>query len=60
MLWDKKRGTIVNDESTDILRMMNFGFGELADSAFDLYPADLREEIDALNARIYPRFDNGV
>ena len=60
VLWDRKRGTIVNNESADILRMMNSGFGELADSAYDLYPADLREEIDALNARIYPRFNNGV
>lgn len=60
VLWDKKRGTIVNNESADILRMMNSGFGELADSTYDLYPADLREEIEALNARIYPRFNNGV
>lgn len=60
VLWDKKRGTIVNNESADILRMMNSGFGDLADSTYDLYPADLAEEIDALNARIYPRFNNGV
>lgn len=60
VLWDRKRGTIVNNESADILRMMNSGFGNLADPTFDLYPADLREEIDALNARIYPRLNNGV
>jgi glutathionyl-hydroquinone reductase len=60
VLWDKKRGTIVNNESADILRMMNTGFGDLADPGVDLYPADLREEIDALNARIYPRLNNGV
>lgn len=60
VLWDKKRGTIVNNESADILRMMNSGFGDLADSAYDLYPTDLAEEIDALNARIYPRLNNGV
>jgi putative glutathione S-transferase len=60
VLWDKRRGTIVNNESADILRMLNSGFGELADPSFDLYPADLREEIDALNARIYPRLNNGV
>src|SRR5690606_3830895 len=52
VLWDKQRGTIVNNESADILRMMNAGFGDLADDRFDLYPADLREEIDAINARI--------
>ena len=60
VLWDKQRGTIVNNESADILRMLNSGFGELADDRFDLYPAELREEIDALNARIYPKLNNGV
>jgi putative glutathione S-transferase len=50
VLWDTQRGTIVNNESADILRMMNAGFGDLADDSFDLYPAGLREEIDALNA----------
>ncbi|ODT82400.1 MAG: glutathione-dependent reductase [Pelagibacterium sp. SCN 64-44] len=60
VLWDKKRGTIVNNESADILRMLNSGFGDLADPSYDFYPADLREEIDALNARIYPRLNNGV
>ncbi|MGP9790940.1 glutathione S-transferase family protein [Roseinatronobacter sp. NSM] len=60
VLWDKKRGTIVNNESADILRMLNSGFGELADDTFDLYPENLREEIDALNARVYPKLNNGV
>jgi putative glutathione S-transferase len=60
VLWDKQGNTIVNNESADILRMLNSGFGDLADSTYDLYPADLAEEIDALNARIYPRFNNGV
>jgi len=40
--------------------MMNSGFGDLADRGVDLYPADLREEIDPLNTRIYPRLNNGV
>ena len=43
VLWDKKRRTIVNNESADILRMLNSGFGALADAALDLYPADLAE-----------------
>ncbi|GKY88098.1 glutathione S-transferase family protein [Sinisalibacter aestuarii] len=60
VLWDKKRGTIVNNESADILRMLNSGFGDLANDSFDFYPADLREEIDALNARIYTGLNNGV
>jgi glutathionyl-hydroquinone reductase len=60
VLWDNKRGTIVNNESADILRIFNSGFGALADDALDLYPEDLRAKIDALNDRIYPRLNNGV
>ena len=59
VLWDKKLGTIVNNESADIVRMLNTGFGALA-SGPDLYPEVLRTEIDALNAEIYPRLNNGV
>ncbi|PLR23625.1 glutathione-dependent reductase [Pantoea endophytica] len=60
VLWDKKTQTIVNNESADILRMLNCGFGALADDRIDLYPEDLRAEIDALNESIYPRLNNGV
>ena len=60
VLWDKELRTIVNNESADILRMLNSGFGPLADDTVDLYPEDLRVEIDALNDRIYPRLNNGV
>lgn len=60
VLWDTVRGTIVNNESADILRMMNTGFGGLADDTIDLYPADLRDRIEALNDRIYPGLNNGV
>jgi glutathionyl-hydroquinone reductase len=60
VLWDKQLKTIVNNESADILRMFNSGFGDLASAEFDLYPEDLRREIDALNDKIYPRFNNGV
>ena len=60
VLWDKKQNTIVNNESADILRMLNSGFGDLASSEYDLYPEALRAEIDALNDYIYPRFNNGV
>ncbi len=59
VLWDKKTGTIVNNESADILRMMNAGFGSLATGP-DLYPEALRPEIDALNDAIYPALNNGV
>ncbi len=59
-LWDKERRTIVNNESADLLRMFNSGFGALADEAVDLYPQDLRAEIDALNGQVYPSLNNGV
>lgn len=60
VLWDKVLGTIVNNESADILRIFDAGFGVLADDGFVLYPEALRAEIDALNERIYPRLNNGV
>lgn len=60
VLWDKERGTIVNNESADILRILNSGFGDLAEKALDLYPEPLRPEIDRLNAALYERLNNGV
>lgn len=60
VLWDKKTRTIVNNESADIVRMLNSGFGDLASPLFDLYPPELRQEIDQLNSEIYPRLNNGV
>ena len=60
VLWDKKTGTIVNNESADILRILNSGFGALADDTVDLYPEKLRQDIDAWNERIYPALNNGV
>jgi len=59
VLWDKQQQTIVNNESADILRMLNSAFGE-ADDTFDLYPDDLRNDIDALNKTLYERLNNGV
>lgn len=59
VLWDKASGTIVSNESADIVRMFNSGFGPLA-SGPDLYPADLTAQIDALNDAIYPTLNNGV
>ena len=59
VLWDKAMGTIVSNESADILRMFDTGFGNLASGPV-LCPDDLRDQIDALNDRIYPRLNNGV
>lgn len=60
VLWDKKRKTIVSNESADIVRMLNSGFGALASSDIDLYPAAFSAEIDQLNDEIYPKLNNGV
>ncbi|SDB94935.1 glutathione S-transferase family protein [Acinetobacter boissieri] len=60
VLWDKKLKTIVNNESADILRMMNTGFGELASQEIDLYPLEYQSVIDDLNTKIYTNLNNGV
>lgn len=60
VLWDMKTRRIVNNESGDILRMLDQGFGALADDRVDLYPTDLRPEIDALDERIYDSLNNAV
>jgi putative glutathione S-transferase len=60
VLWDKETGRIVNNESADILRMMSTGFGDLASDEVDLYPAEHRDEIDALNKWTYETVNNGV
>ena len=60
LLWDRRRATIVSNESADILRMLDSGFGDLADDDLVLCPADLKAEIEELNAWIYPSLNNGV
>ena len=60
VLWDKKTKTIVSNESSEIIRMMNSAFDGVGAAAGDYYPPDLRGEIDALNGRIYPDVNNGV
>ena len=60
-LWDRRTGQVVSNESADIVRMLNAEFAAFADPAApDLYPPDLRQEIDALNERIYATVNNGV
>jgi len=59
-LWDKERGTIVSNESADIIRMLNSAFDAYGDAARDFYPEDLRGEIDATNERVYETVNNGV
>lgn len=59
VLWDRKHQTIVNNESAELIRMLNSDFGALA-SGPDFYPEPLRDEIDAVNARVYDAINNGV
>jgi putative glutathione S-transferase len=59
-LWDTKTDTIVNNESADIVRMLDTAFEELVPGKPQLYPADLAGKIDALNAEIYEPLNNGV
>jgi len=60
VLWDKERRTIVNNESSEIIRMLNGAFAPLGAGGSDLYPAALRAEIDAVNAEVYANVNNGV
>lgn len=60
VLWDKKTGTIVSNESSEIIRMFNSEFNALTGNTDDYYPEALRGEIDAINARVYDDINNGV
>jgi len=60
VLWDKKTNTIVSNESAEIIRMFNSAFNELTGNTDDYYPEALRENIDAINARVYDDINNGV
>ncbi len=60
VLWDKKRRTIVNNESSEIIRMFNSVFDEWGRADVDFYPEALRDEIDAINKTVYDNINNGV
>lgn len=60
VLWDKTKKTIVNNESSEIILMLNSEFDEFGDSSLDFYPGDLRSEIDQINDDIYHNINNGV
>jgi putative glutathione S-transferase len=60
VLWDKKRKTIVNNESSEIIRMLNSAFDAFTNVRTDYYPEPLRAKIDKLNDLIYPNINNGV
>ncbi|PKU80063.1 uncharacterized protein LOC110112429 [Dendrobium catenatum] len=61
VLWDKKLKTIVNNESSEIIRMFNTEFNEIAENAdLDLYPSHLQAVIDEVNELVYDSINNGV
>jgi glutathionyl-hydroquinone reductase len=59
-LWDKKTKRIVNNESSEIIRMFNSEFNAITGDTADFYPPGLRAEIDAVNERVYHNVNNGV
>jgi glutathionyl-hydroquinone reductase len=60
VLWDRRAKTIVNNESSEIIRMMNSEFDEIGNAALDLYPPALRSAIDETNGFVYDAINNGV
>ena len=60
VLWDKKEKTIVSNESSEIIRMLNSAFDEWGGASLDFYPQELRGDIDAVNELVYPSINNGV
>ena len=60
VLWDKERETIVSNESSEIIRMLNSAFNAITGNTADYWPEDLREAIAPINERIYDTFNNGV
>ena len=60
VLWDKKQQTIVNNESSEIIRMLNSAFDAFANDDVDYYPEALRSQIDEINEPVYNNVNNGV
>lgn len=60
VLWDKKQGCIVSNESSEIIRMFNSAFNHLTGNTDDYYPKSLRANIDEINALVYDNINNGV
>lgn len=60
VLWDKKKQTIVSNESADIIRMFNSAFDGLTGNTLDFYPSALHDEIERINSDVYDHVNNGV
>jgi putative glutathione S-transferase len=60
ILWDKKTGTIVSNESSEIIRMFNSAFDAITGNTLDLWPTEMRAAIEVVNSRVYDTVNNGV
>lgn len=60
VLWDKKSKTIVNNESSEIIRMFNSEFNDFGDASIDFYPEAFQKDIDGINSIVYDKINNGV
>ena len=60
VLWDKKKQTIVSNESSEIIRMFNYSFNKLTGNNLDFYPEKFRKKIDEINDFTYHNINNGV
>ncbi len=62
VLWDRENETIVNNESSDLVRILNRAFNDLpgVNTDIDLYPAALADEINQINETVYHNVNNGV
>ena len=60
VLWDKENNTIVSNESSEIIRMLNNAFNSIGANLEDFYPRELQQEIDEINTRVYETLNNGV
>ncbi len=60
ILWDKHSQTIVNNESSEIIRILNSAFNDMTGNQLDFYPQPLRSTIDGINERVYHDINNGV
>ncbi len=60
VLWDKENSTIVSNESSEIIRMLNNAFNGIGANLEDFYPRELQQEIDEINTRVYETLNNGV
>jgi putative glutathione S-transferase len=60
VLWDREKNTIVNNESSEVIRLLNSEFRDVVEETVDYYPPELRGKIDRINEMVYHKVNNGV